>query len=291
MRVVFHGVMTFDLHTHSSVSDGTQPPAEVVAAAAANGLDGLALTDHDTTAGWQEAIQSAAEHQIALIPGMEITARTDNWISVHLLSYLHDPNYAPLAEAVAEVRDGRISRAQQMAELLAEDFPLTWESVLDQVSPGATIGRPHLADALVAAGVVADRNQAFAQYLHPSSKYYVSQYSLEATEAVQLVRAAGGVPVIAHAMASARGRTVSMNQLHQMVDAGLAGVEVRHRDNPENGRWRLTELAQQRQLLVTGSSDYHGAGKPNLLGENTTPRSEVDKLVEQATGSPAYGLG
>ncbi len=281
--------MTFDLHTHSNVSDGTQPPAEVVAAAARAGLQGLALTDHDTTAGWPEAVRAAAEHQILLIPGMEITTLTEDRISVHLLSYLHDPAHPGLAAAIRGAREGREARARRMVERLAEDFPITWESVQAQVSEGATVGRPHLADALVAAGVVADRQEAFDRMLHRGSPYYVSQENIHPAEAIRLVREAGGVPVIAHAMAGSRGRTVSADQLEEMVEAGLAGVEVWHRDNPEEGRQLLLELARRHDLLTTGSSDYHGAGKPNLLGENTTDLRTVERLLEQATGSTPAG--
>lgn len=281
--------MNFDLHVHSDISDGTQPPAEVVASAKRAGLQGMALTDHDTTAGWGEAVRAAHEHQILLIPGMEITTLTEDRISVHLLSYLHDPAHPGLAVALSGARQGRQQRARTMVERLAEDFPITWEDVQAQVSDGATIGRPHLADALVAAGVVVDRQEAFDRLLHRGSPYYVSQENILPTEAIRLVAAAGGVPVIAHAMASARGRTVSREQLEEMIEAGLAGVEVWHRDNPEDGRQMLLELARRHNLLTTGSSDYHGAGKPNLLGENTTDLHTVEQILERATGSTPAG--
>ena len=281
--------MSFDLHAHSDISDGTQPPAEVVASAKRAGLQGMALTDHDTTAGWSEAVRAAQEHQILVIPGMEITTLTEDRISVHLLSYLHDPAHPELSAAIRGARQGRQQRARAMVERLAQDFPISWEAVDAQVSDGATIGRPHLADALVAAGVVTDRQQAFDQLLHRGSPYYVSQENIHPVEAIRLVSAAGGVPVIAHAMASTRGRTVSGDQLEEMVEAGLAGVEVWHRDNPEEGRQRLLELARRHDLLTTGSSDYHGAGKPNLLGENTTDLHTVERLLERATGSTPAG--
>ncbi|GAA1136341.1 PHP domain-containing protein [Nesterenkonia lutea] len=276
--------MRVDLHTHSNVSDGTEAPAAVVAAAAAAGLQGLALTDHDTTAGWDEAIVAAVEHGIMLLPGMEITTLTENGISVHLLSYLHDPAHPGLSAAMSEARDGRLNRARRIAERLSVDFPLTWETVEQHVSVGATVGRPHLADALVGIGVVADRQEAFDHMLHAGSPYYVSQHNMHPTTAIRLVRAAGGVPVLAHGMASARGRTVSTEQLEEMVEAGLAGVEVHHRDNPESGRKVLRDLARAHDLLVTGSSDYHGTGKANLIGENTTDEQTVQALCELATG-------
>lgn len=165
------------------------------------------------------------------------------------------------------------------------DFPLTWETVEQHVSAGATVGRPHLADALVGIGAVADRQEAFDHLLHSRSPYYVSQENMLPATAIRLVRAAGGVPVLAHGMASARGRTVSSEQLEEMVDAGLAGVEVYHRDNAETGREVLRELAARHDLLVTGSSDYHGTGKDNVIGENTTPWETVEALCEMATGT------
>lgn len=281
--------MGVDLHAHSWYSDGTEPPAAVVAAAARAGLDGIALTDHDTTAGWSEAMRAAGEHGVLLVPGMEITTLSADGISVHVLSYLHDSHEPQLAEAIRGARGGRWERARRMTELLAQDFPLTWEDVLAHVADGATLGRPHLADALVAVGVVADRQQAFDRLLHRSSPYYVPQLNMRPDEAIRLIRRAGGVPVLAHGMASARGRTLAAEQLEDLVEAGLGGVEVRHRDNPPQGRQVLLELAARHDLLVTGSSDYHGAGKPNLIGENTTDLDTVAELLDLATGVPAYG--
>lgn len=281
--------MSFDLHTHSNVSDGTEPPSQVIAAAVRAGLRGIALTDHDTTAGWDEAISAAAKTDLVLIPGMEMTAKTDDGVSVHMLSYLHDPHHPALAEAIGLARGGRLERAQRMCELLAEDFPITWELVAEQVSPDATVGRPHLADALVAAGVVTDRSEAFRRFLHGRSKYYLPTENIGPVQAIELIREAGGVSVIAHAMASTRGRTVTLDQLGQMIDAGLDGVEVRHRDNTAEGQQVLQRLAQSHDLIVTGSSDYHGTGKPNPIGENTTDTTMVERILEQATGTPAYG--
>lgn len=281
--------MRFDLHTHSTVSDGTESPAHVVAEAARAGLSGLALTDHDTFAGWDEARAAALQHGVGFIPGMEVTSQT-GWASVHMLSYLHDPEDPGMAEINEDVRNGRWRRAQKICQRMAEDFPITWDLVLEQVSEGASIGRPHLADALVAAGVVENRTEAFNKYLHKNSRYYVSQHSPHPTEVIQRIRAAGGVPVIAHAMAGARGNTVSLDELEEMVDAGMLGVEVYHRDNSEEGRQLLLDLAARRDLIITGSSDYHGAaGKPNLLGENTTDPEQVLRILDAGTGTAAQG--
>lgn len=270
--------MGFDLHTHSNRSDGTETPAQVVRAAAAAGLSGLALTDHDTTSGWVEAAAEAQKIGITLIRGMEISCVSDEGISVHLLSYLHDPHAPGLLAEIDRSRESRVTRAQRMAEKLAEDFPISWQMVQEHTVEGSTIGRPHLADALVTAGVVPDRSAAFTSILLPSSRYYVPHYAPDPALAVQLVRAAGGVPVFAHPRASVRGRVVSERVFEDMIDAGLLGLEVDHRDNPDRDRHWLRDLAQRHNLLTTGSSDYHGVGKPNRLGEHTTTRAVVEQI-------------
>ncbi|MDQ0820129.1 putative metal-dependent phosphoesterase TrpH [Arthrobacter sp. V1I7] len=227
--------MRIDLHTHSNVSDGTQAPADVMASAAAAGIDVVALTDHDSTDGWAEAARAAPECGVALVPGMEISCRTSEGISVHLLSYLHDPEHPGLLEEITKAKDARYTRAERMVSLLAEDYPLTWDDVIHHVAPGATLGRPHIADALVAAGVVGDRSEAFSSILTSRSRYYVQHYAPDPALAVELVRAAGGVPVFAHPVASARGRIVGDRTYHEMIDAGLAGLEIHHRDKPRRG--------------------------------------------------------
>jgi predicted metal-dependent phosphoesterase TrpH len=274
-----------DLHAHSNVSDGTQAPAEVIASAAEAMLDVVALTDHDSTDGWAEASAAARDHGVALVPGMEISCRTSEGISVHLLSYLHDPAHPGLLDEITKAKDARFTRAERMVSMLAEDYPLSWDDVIHHVAPGATLGRPHIADALVAAGVVADRSEAFESILTSHSRYWVQHYAPDPAYAVELVRDAGGVPVFAHPVASSRGRIVGDRTYREMIDAGLAGVEIDHRDNPEEGRVFLRRLAERHGLLVTGSSDYHGAGKPNLLGENLTAPEVFARIEELGTGS------
>lgn len=277
--------MRIDLHAHSNVSDGTETPAGVIISAAAAGLDVVALTDHDSTDGWELAAAAAREHGVAFVPGMEISCRTELGISVHLLSYLHDPTHQGLLEEITKSKDARLTRAERMVTLLSEDYPLTWDDVIHHVAPGATVGRPHIADALVAAGVVADRSEAFTSILTSHSRYFVQHYAPDPAVAVELVRAAGGVPVFAHPVASARGRIVGERTYREMIDAGLLGLEIEHRDNPEEGRRFLRGLASDHGLLITGSSDYHGAGKPNLLGENLTSPDVLARIEELATGS------
>ncbi len=277
--------MRIDLHTHSNVSDGTETPAGVIISAAAAGLDVIALTDHDSTDGWELAAAAAKEHGVTFVPGMEISCRTEQGISVHLLSYLHDPSHPGLLEEITKSKDARLTRAERMVTLLSEDYPLTWDDVIHHVAPGATVGRPHIADALVAAGVVADRSEAFTSILTSHSRYFVQHYAPDPAIAVELVRAAGGVPVFAHPVASARGRIVGERTYREMIDAGLLGLEIEHRDNPEEGRGFLRNLASEHGLLITGSSDYHGAGKPNRLGENLTSPDVLARIEELATGS------
>lgn len=274
--------MKIDLHTHSSASDGTQLPGEVIRSAAEAGLDVVALTDHDTTAGWEEAAEAAREHAMAFVPGTEVSCQTDDGISVHLLSYLQDPQDRALDEVMQRARRSRRTRAERMVELIAEDYPISWEQVLDQVVGDATVGRPHLADALVAAGIAQTRSEAFSTVLHPRSGYYVGHYAPDPVTAVRLVRQAGGVPVMAHPLAGVRGRTVGQEVFDAMIEAGLAGLEIAHRDNPPEARAVLSQMAAEHDLIVTGSSDYHGSGKPNELGENLTSEQSLRRIMAEA---------
>lgn len=272
--------MRIDLHTHSVVSDGTDAPERVVAVAAEAGLDVVGLTDHDSADGWAAAAEAALVHGIALVRGVELSCAAEH-MSVHVLSYLHDPDDAALRDEMDRIRSSRVRRAQAMVDRLAVDMPLHWDDVLAQAEPGATVGRPHIADALVARGHVPDRSAAFTSLLATRSKYHVPHYAIGVVRAVGLIRAAGGVPVLAHAGAVARGRVVSDATIRAMVDAGLAGLEVQHRDNPPEQRERLADLAARWGLLVTGASDYHGAGKPNLIGENLTDPQVLAAIEEQ----------
>ncbi|ABY22936.1 PHP domain containing protein (TRPH) [Renibacterium salmoninarum ATCC 33209] len=273
------------MHTHSNVSDGTELPAYLVQSAVAARLDVVALTDHDSTAGWPAASVAARELGIALVPGMEVSCRTSEGITVHLLSYLHDPQHSGLLAEISKSKDARLRRAESMVSKLAEDYPLNWDDVSQHVAPGATVGRPHITDALVAAGIVSDRNEAFASILTSRSKYWVSHYAPDPILAVELVRAAGGVPVFAHPVAVERGRVVSEAVYQDMIDAGLAGLEIEHRDNPAEGKEFLYKLAAKHELIVTGSSDYHGTGKPNRLGENLTSPNSLARIEALATGT------
>lgn len=278
--------MAIDLHTHSTASDGTESPAVVVAQAAAAGLGAVALTDHDTTLGWAEASDAARTHGITLVPGIEVSC-SRHWRSIHLLAYLPDPQHPALVAELARARHSRDTRLDAMVRKMAADgIPVTIESVRAEVEPGATAGRPHIADALVTAGVVEHRDEAFARWLGNGSPYYVSHYAPDPVHAVRIVRAAGGVPVIAHPWSGTRGRAVSDRLVEEMAAAGLAGLEVHHRDHDADAVRHLTDLAKALDLLVTGSSDYHGEGKRNRLGEHTTTPDVLAAIEELATGSP-----
>jgi predicted metal-dependent phosphoesterase TrpH len=280
-----------DLHAHSSVSDGTERPADLVRAAAASGLDGVALTDHDSTAGWTEAAEAVRGLPMTLLPGLELSTRT-GWSSVHVLGYLVDPADPALTAETERIRGDRLVRARSMVDRIGQDHPITWDDVLAEATVGATIGRPHIADALVRLGLEPDRSAAFRGILHPSSGYYEPHDAPTPLHGVELIRAAGGVPVIAHPAASSRGVVIDEPMLRRLVDAGLGGLEVDHRENSASGKRTLLDWTERYGLFVTGSSDYHGTGKPNRLGEHRTARHSFDAIVEQATGSaPVVGAG
>jgi predicted metal-dependent phosphoesterase TrpH len=279
-----------DLHAHSSASDGTDSPAELVGNALAAGLDVVALTDHDTVAGHAAAIAALSGPQLAgsgltLVTGAEVSCRVEG-ISMHLLAYLFDPDEPEFARMRDLVRNDRFRRAEAMVERCrALGAPITWEQVL-RIAGDGSVGRPHVASALVEAGVVADIDSAFTgQWLANGGRADVRKQELDPFEAVRLVRAAGGVPVFAHPGAVKRGRTVSEQVITELAAAGLAGLEVDHIDHDEPTRARLRDLAAGLGLLATGSSDYHGSRKTVRLGANTTAPGVYEALVDQATGA------
>ncbi|MDR3203031.1 MAG: PHP domain-containing protein, partial [Bifidobacteriaceae bacterium] len=247
--------MRIDLHAHSTASDGTDSPGALVRQAREEGLDAVALTDHDTTAGWAEAAAAAGETGIGLVRGAEFSTRCHGR-SVHMLSYLHDPASPAILDQIERVRASRVDRAKAIAERLAADLPITWEQILQHAEPGATVGRPHIADTLIELGIVADRNEAFAKYLHTRGPYYVRHYAPDSVAMIGCILAAGGVPVFAHPAAASRGRIVDDDAIASMAQAGLAGLEVGHRDNAPDQQARLRRLAQRLDLFTTGSSDF-----------------------------------
>jgi predicted metal-dependent phosphoesterase TrpH len=276
-----------DLHAHSDASDGTLPPVAVVRAAADAGLSVLALTDHDTTAGWQPAA-AALPPGLSLVRGAEISCTAEG-ISLHLLAYLFDPTHQPLVDALAEVRESRVSRADRMVDLLVADgHPVTHDQVRGLA--GGTVGRPHVAQALMESGLVGSIDEAFSpEWIGTRGRYWAAKQELEVLEAIALVRDAGGVTVFAHPSAEARGRTVGDHVVEQMAAAGLHGLEVDHVDHTPEARAHLRELAASLDLLVTGSSDFHGDRKSVALGANVTAPEQYEALVAQATGVEVLG--
>ncbi len=254
-------------------------------AAAAAGLGVVALTDHDTFAGWDEAARAAEETGTALVRGVEISC-VDARVSVHLLGYLPDPTLPELVAELDRARTSRDARMERMvARMAADGIPVTMDDVRAQTDgPGTTLGRPHLADALVAHGLAADRTAAFRAFLGRGSGYYVGHYAVDAGYAVRLVRAAGGVPVMAHPFAEARGRVVADSVVERLAALGLAALEADHPDHTPEQAAHARDLAAGLGLLVTGSSDFHGAGKPNRIGECTTPPAVLEALLAQADG-------
>jgi len=276
-----------DLHTHSSVSDGTETPAELIAAAVDAGLSTVALTDHDSTAGWKDALVAASGTGLTVIPGMELSTNHGP-ASVHMLAYLFDALDGGIIAETAQIRDGRLHRAERIVEKISADYDITWDDVLAESSDGSTLGRPHIADALVRKGVVATRSAAFETILHWRGGYYEKYYAPSPLEGVRMIVRAGGVPVLAHPATHGRYRPMDDAFIGQLADEGLFGLEVGHRDNTDEGKERLLVLAKRFGLEVTGSSDYHGEGKPNRLAENTTSPDVLEKLITRATGSTPF---
>ena len=285
--------MRIDLHSHSSVSDGTDTPAEVIGYALAAGLDILALTDHDTVGG----IEEAAEHLppgFTLVPGMELSCAHEG-SSVHLLSYLFDPDEPVLQGELRRIRSDRASRAEEMVTKLQEHgVEVTWERVLeiagggrDEYADANTIGRPHLARAIVDAGAAKDVQDAFDRWIGSGGLAYASRYALDPVRAVELVRAAGGVCSLAHP-GRAEGSwnaSVPLELVERMVDAGLGGIEADHPSH--NGKqaryWR--GVAGDLGVVVTGSSDDHGSMTGRRLGCRTTAPEAFERFIAPATGA------
>lgn len=286
-----------DLHAHTNHSDGLDSPTELILNAQKAGVSVLAITDHDTVSGWDEARVAAMAAGIGLVPGIEVSTRAElpngRGISVHILAYLPDPNSEPLMSRLAATRESRVSRAKRMVDLLAEDYPISWDEITQHIKAGSTVGRPALADALVRKGVVATRSEAFESILHRTSKYYVSELSLPTPEAIALIAQAGGVSVMAHPLidfpAGASVEDLPRDHFDSLIQLGLGGFEVDHRAVPEIARNWLRNLSLEHNLIVTGSSDYHGVGgKDNRLGENQTAPEMLERILDQASGFQAF---
>ncbi len=276
--------MRADLHSHSNASDGTDPPAEVMRRAAAAALDVIALTDHDTVAGHWEAGQ-AVTPGLTLLPGAELSCRIEGH-SVHVLAYLFDPRNDELAGEMAEIRESRLYRARTMVDKLARlGAPITWEQV-SEIAGGGVVGRPHVARALVAAGVVPTFEDAFSpDWIGPGGRAHVSRYALDPAKAVRLVHAAGGVTVLAHPRGQTRGWQIPDEVIEDLAGIGLTGIEVNHPQQDERERGRLLELCARLALVASGGSDDHGALTGYRIGSEVAPDGGYEQLVERATGA------
>lgn len=286
--------MRIDLHTHSTASDGTDTPAELVRNAAAAGLDVVALTDHDTTRGHAEAVKTLADLDsgLTLVTGAELSCRTDG-VSLHMLAYLFDADEPQLLRERELVRDDRVPRARAMVAKLQElGVPITWERVA-RIAGDGSIGRPHIASALVELGIVGSVDEAFSsQWLADDGRVHVPRHELDPFDAIRLVKAAGGVTVIAHPLAVTRGAVVAEAAVARLAEAGLDGIEVDHMNHDEPTRARLRGLAAELGLLTTGSSDYHGSRKTVRLGDHTTDPEIYGEIVRRASGAfPVPGTG
>ncbi|TCJ99769.1 hypothetical protein DFR71_0752 [Nocardia alba] len=277
-----------DLHTHSTASDGTDSPAELVRHAAAAGLDVVAITDHDTTRGWAEA-EAARPAGLTLVRGMEMSCtgmgEDGHPVPVHLLAYLFDPTDRGFAEERERLRGERVARVRAMAEKMAADG-LPIDPVAVMATAGPAVGRPHLAQALVAAGVVESVDAAFRELLAPHGPYYAEKADTPLTTAVRLIAAAGGVSVIAHARARKRGRLLALDDIRELAGLGLGGLEIDHPDHNAADRLVLTELSRELDLVRTGSSDYHGSNKTIEIGACGTAVDQYEALIDKASGTP-----
>ncbi|WP_019870751.1 PHP domain-containing protein [Salinispora oceanensis] len=279
-----------DLHTHSTASDGTLTPGELVHAAAAAGLDVVAITDHDTTAGWEPAVR-ALPAGLRLVRGAELSCRWDGEdpaVPLHLLAYLFDPDDPDLTAALSRVRHARVERGERIVRLLqADGLEVSWPEIL-AAARGGTVGRPHIAQALIRAGLVATTSEAFGpDWL--GERYRLPKEDIEVFEAVRLVRAAGGVPVFAHPRATRRGRVVPDELIADLAAVGLVGLEADHEDHTPAERAHVRGLAADLELLVTGASDFHGTHKTVRLGAFTTDVQTYERIVATGVTSVASG--
>jgi 3',5'-nucleoside bisphosphate phosphatase len=275
-----------DLHTHSAVSDGTDSPTALIRAAYDAGLDVVALTDHDAVAGWAEAQDAAERLGVEFVPGSEISTKLDG-TGLHLLGYWFDPEYLPLKNVLIDIRVHRERRLDRIIDALtAAGVPVTIDEVHAEAQDADAVGRPHVADALVRKGLAVDRTEAFDRWLAEGRPGGVRKHAPDVHQVIELVQAAGGVSVLAHPWGRKSRSVLSPEVIRELRGVGLAGIEVEHEDHDAPTRAALRELAADLDLVVTGSSDYHGVGKPDhQLGRNTTDPAEYRRLQARAAGN------
>jgi predicted metal-dependent phosphoesterase TrpH len=275
--------MRIDLHAHSSISDGTDSPSQLVANAAVEGLEVVAITDHDTTAGWNEAATEASVQGIKLLRGIELSTNAASGDTVHVLAYLFDPTAAGLVAELERAPEQRRERIRRIVENLSADYNIAFENVAARVLPGSMFGKPHIAEELAALGIVPSNIHAYDSLLADGSRYEVDVERMSPVTAVRLITEAGGVAVIAHPRDGGRGQGLNHAEISELKDAGLFGLEVFHREHTESAREELLGIAKSLNLRVTGASDFHGTRKPNRLGENTTELDVLQAMLDTAT--------
>ncbi len=280
-----------DLHTHTTASDGTDKPFEMLENAKKAGLTVVAMTDHDSIEGWRE-VRSKRDQipsGLTIVPGAEVSTRTQLGMSVHIVGLLFDAKNAQLAKLLSDTRDDRIPRMEKMIEKLqAAGYQVTMQDVEEVKPVGATLGRPHLADALIKNGIVASRDEAFAELLHNNSQFYVSHWAPSPVEAIRAIAAAGGVSILAHPFAEKRGAVLTFGEVTELAAAGLNGIERNKRDQDEAAHSKIDQLSSEHNLIKVGSSDYHGSARANQLGEEQTPLDLWENLASKASGDEVF---
>ena len=280
-----------DLHTHTTASDGTDKPFEMLENASKAGLTVVAMTDHDSVEGWRE-VRSKRDQipsGLTIVPGAEVSTRTQLGMSVHIVGLLFDAKNEKLAKLLSDTRDDRIPRMEKMIEKLqAAGYQVTMQDVEEVKPVGATLGRPHLADALIKNGIVASRDEAFAELLHNNSQFYVSHWAPSPVEAIRAIAAAGGVSILAHPFAEKRGAVLTFGEVTELAAAGLNGIERNKRDQDEAAHSKIDQLSSEHNLIKVGSSDYHGSARANQLGEEQTPLDLWENLASKASGDEVF---
>ncbi len=280
-----------DLHTHTTASDGTDKPFEMLENAKKAGLTVVAMTDHDSIEGWRE-VRSKRDQipsGLTIVPGAEVSTRTQLGMSVHIVGLLFDAKNAQLAKLLSDTRDDRIPRMEKMIEKLqVAGYQVTMQDVEEVKPVGATLGRPHLADALIKNGIVASRDEAFAELLHNNSQFYVSHWAPSPVEAIKAIAAAGGVSILAHPFAEKRGAVLTFGEVTELAAAGLNGIERNKRDQDEAAHSKIDQLSSEHNLIKVGSSDYHGSARANQLGEEQTPLDLWENLASKASGDEVF---
>ena len=280
-----------DLHTHTTASDGTDKPFEMLENAKKAGLTVVAMTDHDSIEGWRE-VRSKRDQipsGLTIVPGAEVSTRTQLGMSVHIVGLLFDAKNAQLAKLLSDTRYDRIPRMEKMIEKLqVAGYQVTMQDVEEVKPVGATLGRPHLADALIKNGIVASRDEAFAELLHNNSQFYVSHWAPSPVEAIKAIAAAGGVSILAHPFAEKRGAVLTFGEVTELAAAGLNGIERNKRDQDEAAHSKIDQLSSEHNLIKVGSSDYHGSARANQLGEEQTPLDLWENLASKASGDEVF---